>query len=142
MKEMRWLWFLCVAVMILPLQPRAALAQHRHHSEPVEPTYVSPPAWKCVEVGNFYFKQKKYAGALSRYQEAVRVDSDYAPAYLGLGKVYEKIGLKEKALKAYKQYLDELPSTKQADEAKDVHEAIARLEKEIGSGKSKASTHP
>jgi hypothetical protein len=40
--------------------------------------------------------------------------------------------LKQKALEAYQRYLDELPSLKDAQEARDVHEAIARLQKEVG----------
>lgn len=101
--------------------------------------YVAPPAWKSVEIGNFYFRRKNYAAALSRYKEAVQTNPNYAIAYLGLGKVYEKIGLKRKALEAYQQYLDELPSTKQAEEAKEVRESIARLEKEAGKSSAKAA---
>lgn len=101
--------------------------------------YIAPPAWKSVEIGNFYFRRKNYAAALSRFKEAVQTDPNYAAAYLGLGKVYEKIGLKRKALEAYQQYLDELPSTKQAEEAKGVRESIARLEKGSGKPSTKAA---
>ncbi len=100
--------------------------------------YLPPPAWKSVEIGNFYFKRKKYPGALSRFQEAVRTDPTYAPGYAGLGKVYEKIGLKQKALEAYRKYLDTLPSEKQAEEAKDVHQAIARLERGLKSAHARS----
>ncbi len=99
--------------------------------------FVPPPAWKSVEIGNFYLRKKKYNAALSRYQEAVKTDLTYAPAYLGLGKVYEKIGLKQKALEAYQKYLDTLPSEKQAEEAKDVHEAIGRLQSTLKSRSSR-----
>ena len=93
--------------------------------------YVPPPAWKSVEIANYYLKRKKYYAALSRYQEAVKTDPYYAPAYLGLGKVYEKIGFKQKALEAYRKYLDTLSSAKEAEEAKDVHQAMARLERQL-----------
>ncbi len=93
--------------------------------------YVPSPAWKSVEIANYYLKRKKYNAALSRYREAVKTDPYYAPGYLGLGKVYEKIGLKQKSLEAYQKYLDALPSTKEADEAKEVHQAIARLERDL-----------
>jgi len=92
--------------------------------------YVPPGAVKSVEIGNFYLKKKKYKGALSRFQEAVAENSSYAPAYLGMGKVYEHMGLKQKALDAYQKYLDALPSEKDALEAKDVRRAMARLERE------------
>ena len=94
--------------------------------------FVPPGASKSVEIGDYYFKKKMYTAALSRYQEATKTDSYYAPGYLGLGKTYEKMGLKQKALDAYQKYLDLLPSAKQADEAKKVHEAMARLEHGLG----------
>ena len=95
-------------------------------------TYVSPGPAKCVEIANVYLHKRKLKAALSRYQEAVQDDSHYAPAYLGLGKVYERMNQKQKALDAYKRYLDELPSAKEAAEAKDAQRAIARLQKEVG----------
>jgi tetratricopeptide (TPR) repeat protein len=110
-----------------------------------KPIYVPPGAVKSVEIGNFYLRRKKYSGALSRFKEAVAEDSGYAPAYLGLGKVYEQIGLKQKALDAYRQYLDALPSQKDALEAKNVQRAVARLEREIqaqGPGKHGQASKP
>ena len=47
---------------------------------------------------------------------------------------------KQKALENYQRYLDELPSKKQADEAKDVHRAIERLEMKLGRKGVKASS--
>lgn len=105
--------------------------------------YIPQGPAKCVEVGNFYLRKKNYYGALSRFEEAAKDDPTYAAAFLGLGKVYEKIGLKQKALVAYKKYLDELPSEKQADDKKSVQRAVARLEKELGTagaGRAKASS--
>ena len=96
-----------------------------------ENKFVPPGAMKSVEIGNFYLRRKKYKGAISRFQEAVQEDSSYAPAYLGLGKAYDYIGLKQKALDAYKKYLDALPSEKAALEAKDAQRAVARLEREL-----------
>jgi tetratricopeptide (TPR) repeat protein len=98
-----------------------------------EKIYSPPGAAKSVEIGEFYLKKKKYNGALSRFQEAVQENPAYAPAYLGLGHVYEKIGLKQKALDAYRKYLDALPSQKDALDAKEVQQAVARLEQQIKS---------
>jgi tetratricopeptide (TPR) repeat protein len=89
--------------------------------------YTTPGPEKCVEVGNFYLKRGKYKAAVSRFEEAIQTRPDYAQAYLGLGKADEKMGLKQKALDAYQQYLDLLPSDKDAEDAKDVHRAMARL---------------
>jgi tetratricopeptide (TPR) repeat protein len=100
--------------------------------------YVPPPAEKSVEVGNYYLRTKKYNAALSRFQEAVKSDPYYPSAYLGLGKVYEKIGLKQKAFAAYQKYLDTLPSTKAAENAKEVHQAMARLERDLKSRSRKS----
>ena len=101
--------------------------------------YIPPSAAKSVEIANFYFRTKKYNAALGRYEEAVTTDPYYAAGYLGLGKTYEKLGLKHKALAAYQKYLDLLPSEKQAEEAKSVHQAIERLEKTLG---MKTPTNP
>lgn len=118
-----------------PKQPRPA---------PEEPSPYQPPAaWKSVEIGNFYLRKKDYPGALSRYQEAVKTDPHYPGGYLGMGKVYDKLGFKEKALDAYRKYLDLLPSAKDALEAKDVQKAVARLEKALASArKSSQKTRP
>jgi len=94
--------------------------------------YIPPSARKSVEVGNYYLRKKKYNAALSRYQEAVETDPYNPTGYLGLGRVYEKIGMKQKALASYQKYLDELPSEKQAEEAREVHRAIDRLERSLG----------
>lgn len=137
---MRSLWLLgslaCIGVALLGQPARAQKTQAKPEVDPDAATYdpykyTPPGVRKSVEIGNFYLKKKKYNAALSRFQEAMQEDSTYAPAYLGLGKVYEKIGLKAKALDAYKKYLDALPSEKDALDAKDAQRAVARLEAEL-----------
>jgi tetratricopeptide (TPR) repeat protein len=93
--------------------------------------FVSPSAQKSVEIGDFYLRRKKFQAALSRFQEALQTDPYYAPAYRELGKVYEKMGFWKKSLDAYRKYLDSLPSAQDAREARSIHKAIARLQKEI-----------
>jgi len=100
------------------------------HVDPVR-SYAPPSASKSVEIGDYYLRRKKFNAALSRFQEALKTDPHYAPAYRELGKVYEEMGLWQKSLDAYRKYLDELPSAKDAREAKNIHKAIARLQKEI-----------
>lgn len=107
-----------------PLPDRSAPSSEAHKYEP-------PSASRSVEVGDYYLRRKNYRGALSRYQEAAATDPFYAPAFLGLGRCYEKMGLRQKALDAYKKYLDELPSQKQALNAKDVQRAVERLERQV-----------
>lgn len=137
MHRIRLLFLL--ALMAVPSAFPAARPQGDESKAAAQTHYVSPGPRKSVEIGDFYFKRRKYAGALSRYKEAVRMDPHYAPGYLGLGRVYEKMGLKQKALEAYHRYLDELPSEKQAVEAKDVHRAIERLQQSLGKPLAKES---
>jgi tetratricopeptide (TPR) repeat protein len=100
--------------------------------------YESPGPQKCVEIGNVYLHKGKLKGALSRFQEAVKDDPHYAPAYLGLGKVYDRMNEKQKALDAYLRYLDELPSAKDAADAREVHRAVDRLQQELNSSNHNA----
>jgi tetratricopeptide (TPR) repeat protein len=123
-------------VRALPPQDKKLPPRVPEESGPYKP----PAAWKSVEIGNFYLKRKDYPGALSRFQEAVKTDPHYPGGYLGLGKVYDKLGFKGKALDAYRKYLDLLPSTKDALEAKDVQRAVARLEQGLAP-KSKSSSN-
>jgi tetratricopeptide (TPR) repeat protein len=128
------------AALALPPQDKELPPRVAEESEPYKP----PAAWKSVEIGDFYLRKKDYPGALSRYQEAVKTDPHYPGGYLGMGRVYEKLGFKEKALEAYRKYLDLLPSAKEALDAKDVQRAVARLEKELASKSepsSNAATH-
>jgi tetratricopeptide (TPR) repeat protein len=90
-----------------------------------------PPPRVSVEIGEFYLHKKAYRGALSRFREAVRDDPDYAPGYLGLAQVYEKLGRKREALAAYEEFLDKLPSERDAQRAKGAHKAIKRLKREL-----------
>ena len=117
----------------IPEKPPAAAADS-------DWSYTSPGPAKCVDVGNFYLHKGDLKAALSRFQEAVQDDPHYAPAYLGLGKVYERMKEKRKALDAFKRYLDELPSAKDADDAKYAQRAVARLQKEVGPDNHKAVT--
>lgn len=102
-------------------------------------SYVPPSPQKSVNIGNFYLRKKAYRGALSRFREAVRADPDYAPAYLGLGKVYDKMGHYQKALEAYKAYLNDLPSDRDAEKAKGAHSAVVRLKRKLASKSVRAA---
>ena len=115
-------------------QPASPAAQK---ADPVR-KYDSPSAAKSVEIGDFYLHRKKFQAALSRFQEALATDPHYAPAYRELGRVYEKMELLQKALDAYRRYLDELPSAQEAKEAKEIHKAIARLQRHVSEKPAKS----
>ncbi|HET7840997.1 MAG TPA: tetratricopeptide repeat protein [Terriglobia bacterium] len=127
----RVLLLFLAAALALP-GPFVAAQGEGKDSKTAETTRFVPPGPKnSTEIGDFYFKRKEYRGALSRYKEALQEDPHYAPAYRGLGRVYEKLGMKQKALQTYQTYLDELPSKQEADEAKDVHRAMERLRQQL-----------
>ena len=134
---MRWMVGIALVLILLLLAGGRVIGAQNQQAQPAadksDPLrrYVSPSASKSVEIGDFYLRRKKFKAALSRFLEALQTDPNYAPAYRGLGKVYEGMGLWQKALEAYRKYLDELPSAKDAREAKSIHKAIARLQKEI-----------
>jgi len=125
-------------LLVLALGPNVLRGQTSRTAPPPSPppdldggfVYTPPGPAKSVEIGNFYLKRHKYKAAISRFNEAIQARSDYAPAYLGLGKAYEKTDQKQKALDAYQRYLDMLPSDKDAADAKDVHRAMERLRAE------------
>lgn len=120
---------LTIFSLLVSVSPAAA------QSDSANPQWDSQKEWKYVnqgpakstEIGNYYLKRKKYKAALSRFQEAVDTDPSFAAAYLGLGKTYEKLGQKQKALESYRKYLELLPSDQDAANAKEVQRAIERL---------------
>ena len=90
-----------------------------------------PSASESVKIGTCYLKKKNYKAALSRFLEAIETDPYFAPAHRQLGKVYEKMGMKREALRAYKAHLEVLPSAEEAAKATHVRKAIARLELDL-----------
>src|SRR5215471_17723286 len=66
-------------------------------------------AAKCIEVGDWYFKQENYRAAISRYQEALEWKPRDAEATYKLGQVLEKTGDFGGALENYQAYLKILP---------------------------------
>ncbi len=132
-KGLKAAWFVVLGTVVAAPIVRAQVPE-KPPSPAIDPDwgYVSPGPAKCVEIGNVYLHKGALEGALSRFEEAVKDDPHYAPAYLGLGKVYERMKQKQKALDAYERYLDELPSAKQASDARDAQRAIARLRSQRG----------
>jgi len=126
-----WLTFLLLSTSwAIPCAQQQPAKPAAPKDDPVR-VLPSDSASKSVEIGDFYLRRRKYQAALSRFQDALKTDPHYAPAYRELGRVYEKMGQWKKSLDAYQKYLDELPSAKDAREAKEIHKAIARMQKEI-----------
>ena len=89
-------------------------------------------AAKDVEVGDFYFKKKNYAGAESRYREALLYKDNDAIATFRLAVCLEKMDRPEEARQEYESYLKILPYGPQAEDAK---KAITRLTSPAAAGK-------
>jgi tetratricopeptide (TPR) repeat protein len=81
-------------------------------------------ASKDVEVGDFYFKQKDYIGAESRYREALFYKDNDALATFRLAVCLEKMERPDEALQEYESYLRILPY---GPESGKVKKAIDRL---------------
>ena len=67
-------------------------------------------AAKCIEVGDYYYKQGNLRAALSRYEEALQWKPRDAEATYKLGEVQEKSGDLRAALANYQAYLKILPT--------------------------------
>ena len=75
-------------------------------------------AAKCIEVGDWYFKQENYRAAVSRYQEALEWKPKDAEATYKLALVQEKSGDPTAALANYQAYLKILPNGPYAEKAR------------------------
>ncbi len=85
-------------------------AEVQQEDRPFDPLRAA----KAVEVGEFYMRRKNYDAAISRFEEAVYFKPNYALAYLRLGQAYEKAIRPVDALRAYRKYLEILPTGKDA----------------------------
>jgi tetratricopeptide (TPR) repeat protein len=81
-------------------------------------------AAKDVEVGDFYFKRKKYAAAEDRYREALLYKENDAIATYRLAVCLEKMNRPDAARTEFETYLKILPNGPQSEDAK---KAIEKL---------------
>ncbi len=88
-------------------------------------------AARDIDVGNQYFKKKKYRAAAFRYLEATRYNPTMAEAFLRLGEAREKMNDKAAAEEAYTKYLELAPDGKAAGEVR----------KKLGKKAAKESAH-
>jgi tetratricopeptide (TPR) repeat protein len=80
----------------------------------------------CINIGNFYLKQKNYAAAIDRYLEALEYQPNSIRAYEALARAYEKNGEITKAKNTYKTFLDKNPDSPSSS---DFRIKLAKLEK-------------
>jgi tetratricopeptide (TPR) repeat protein len=81
-------------------------------------------AAQSVEVGDYYFSQKNYRAALSRYQEALESKPDDAAIYLRLGRAFDKLGEATRAFESYDASLAADPAGPTAEEARKSEERL------------------
>ena len=86
-------------------------------------------ALKDIEVGDYYFKQKNYRGAESRYRDALLYKPKDATATYRLGQVCERTGRIPEAVHFYRDYLKILPHGPYGEDA---HKAIDKLQAQLG----------
>jgi tetratricopeptide (TPR) repeat protein len=97
---------------------------------------------KDVEVGLYYFKQKNYRAAESRFREALHWQDNHAEATYRLGTALEKLGRLNEARQYFQTYLKILP---EGPLAKDAKKALDRLNASTQSAKklpNKATSRP
>jgi tetratricopeptide (TPR) repeat protein len=96
-------------------------------------------AAKCVEVGDYYYKQGNYRAAISRYQEALEWKPRDAEATYKLGEAQEKSGDLGGALGNYQAYLKILPKGPWAAKAQ---QGVDRLKSKSGATSAQATPNP
>ncbi len=87
-------------------------------------SYDPVSAQDDIDVGMFYLHKGDIDAAISRFQDAIRLRSNFAKPRLLLAEAYEKKGEKANALKYYKEYLQVYPK---APDAKKIQAKIERL---------------
>jgi tetratricopeptide (TPR) repeat protein len=90
-------------------------------------TYDPVSAQEDLEVGTYYLHKGDIDAAIARFQDAIRLRSNFAKPRLMLGELYEKKGDKADAVKYYKEYLQVLPK---APDAKKIQNRIDKLSSE------------
>ncbi|MGB9067617.1 MAG: hypothetical protein WCC21_03520 [Candidatus Acidiferrales bacterium] len=90
-------------------------------------TYDPVTAEEDVEVGQFYMRKGDIDAAIGRFQDAVRLRSNFAKPRLLAAEAFEKKGDKVDAVKYYKEYLQVLTK---APDAKKIQNRIEKLSAE------------
>jgi tetratricopeptide (TPR) repeat protein len=106
-----------------PKTPEQTKPQPTEQEPPEEDESLAPKVYPFnpleaehdVQVGNYYFKTKKFKAAMGRFREATRYNPSYAEAYRRLGDSEEKLQDKQAANKAYTKFLELAPDAKEAE---------------------------
>ena len=117
-------------LLLLLASPGGVFAQGQppQPPPPEEPVFDPYHAEKSIEIGEHYMKKGNYDAAIDRFQLAVRYKPGFAKPYRLMGEAYEKKGEKAEAVKAYRKYLEILPS---AEDAPKIKKRIEKLSKQL-----------
>ena len=89
------------------------------------PTCDPYSAAQDVEVGDFYYQDKNYRAALSRYEGALVNKPGDPGIFFRLGKTAEKLGDNARAMREYQASIDAAPSGPSAKESKNALSHLA-----------------
>ncbi|MGO9642690.1 MAG: tetratricopeptide repeat protein [Candidatus Acidiferrales bacterium] len=102
---------------------------------PEEPVFDPYHAQKSIEIGKFYLDKGDYDAAIGRFEDATRYQPKLALPWELLGEAWEKKHDKEKALDAYKKFLELLPQGGDSDR---VRKRVAKLQDDLAREARKA----
>jgi tetratricopeptide (TPR) repeat protein len=103
----------------------SASTSNESSSKPKEEVVCDPyGAAQDVEVGDFYYGDKNYRAALSRYETALQSKPGDPGIFFRLGKTAEKLGDDARAKREYQASIDAAPDGASAKESKN---ALSRL---------------
>jgi len=91
-------------------------------------SYDPVRAARDADVGDYYYRDKNYRGALMRYADAVKAKPGDAAIYLRMGRSWEKLKAPERAYLHYDAVVKLEPEGKSAAEAR---AAMQRLQPEL-----------
>ena len=113
-----------------PQAPKADGTADSSSREGVEETAVYDPiaAAEGVEVGDYYFTDKKYRAALSRYQEALESKPDDPAIFLRLGRTFEKL---DEPVRAFENYDASLAADPAGPSSEEARKGAERLRPEV-----------
>jgi tetratricopeptide (TPR) repeat protein len=101
-----------------------SLPEEDESERKTEYTYNPLQAQHELNVGNFYFRSKKYNSAVGRYSEATKWNPGWPEAYLKLGEAEAKLHQNDAAKKSLSKVIQLSPDSK---EARDARKLLSKL---------------
>jgi tetratricopeptide (TPR) repeat protein len=89
-----------------------------------DPSWDPFHAAQDMDVGKFYMDKGDWDAAITRFEDAIRLRSNFAKPREMMAEAYEKKGDKQEAVRYYKEYLQVLPN---APDAKKIQKKIEQL---------------